>query len=64
MIRPTLRAVLLFAAGIPVAVLVIVMNTDLWPLVLGYIALAMLALLMVVVFKNDITRLLRISGTF
>src|SRR5262245_26199228 len=44
MIRPTLRAVLLFAAGIPVAVLVIVLNADLWPLVLAYIALAMLAL--------------------
>ena len=44
MIRPTLRAVLLFAAGIPVAVLVIVLNADLWPLVLAYIALALLAL--------------------
>jgi uncharacterized protein (DUF58 family) len=44
MIRPTLRAVLLFAAGIPVAVLVIVLNADLWPLVLAYIALAILAL--------------------
>ena len=40
MIRPTLRAVLLFAAGIPLAVLVIVLNAEFWPLVLGYVALA------------------------
>jgi uncharacterized protein (DUF58 family) len=44
MIRPTLRAVLLFAAGIPLAVLVIVLNAEFWPLVLGYVALAFLAL--------------------
>ncbi len=44
MIRPTLRAVFLFAAGIPLAVLVIVLNADFWPLVLVYVALAALAL--------------------
>jgi len=44
MIRPTLRAVFLFAAGIPLAVLVIVLNADFWPLVLIYVALAALAL--------------------
>jgi uncharacterized protein (DUF58 family) len=44
MIRPTLRAVFLFAAGIPLAVLVIVLNADFWPLVLAYVALATLAL--------------------
>ena len=32
MIRPTLRAVLIFAAGIPVALLVVIFDSSLWPL--------------------------------
>jgi uncharacterized protein (DUF58 family) len=44
MIRPTLRAALLFGAGIPVGVAAILIDPGLWPAALGYVALAALAL--------------------
>ncbi len=45
MIRPTRRAVLIFACGIPIALIAIAADASLWPLGLYYGALALLAIL-------------------
>jgi uncharacterized protein (DUF58 family) len=42
MIRPTVRAVALFAAGVPVALLAILVGEHLWPIGLVYLAAALL----------------------
>src|SRR5438045_1898007 len=43
MIRPTLRAVLIFVAGIPLALLVVIYEPSWWMLSLNYGALVLLA---------------------
>ncbi len=43
MIRPTLRALLIFAAGIPLALLIVVYDRGLWPLSFNYALLALIA---------------------
>ncbi len=45
MIRPTIRAVAVFAAGIPLAFAVLLADPDLWPYVPAYLFLACFALL-------------------
>ena len=42
MIRPTVRAVVLFGAGVPVALLAILVGENLWPIGLVYLAAALL----------------------
>lgn len=44
MIRPTTRAVLIFIAGIPLSLLVVIYDSSLWPLSLDYAALALLTM--------------------
>jgi uncharacterized protein (DUF58 family) len=44
MIRPTGRAVVVFAAGIPVALLVVILAPDLWWVALDYGALALVVI--------------------
>jgi uncharacterized protein (DUF58 family) len=44
MIRPTGRAVLLFAGGIPLALFIVILNPDLWALAFDYGALALVAI--------------------
>jgi uncharacterized protein (DUF58 family) len=44
MIRPTLRAVLIFAAGIPLALFIVIYDPALWPLSFNYGLLALLAI--------------------
>ena len=44
MIRPTLRAVLVFAAGIPLALFIVIYNPNLWALTLDYGVLALLVI--------------------
>src|SRR5262245_37995635 len=44
MIRPTLRAVLIFAAGIPLAVFVVIVDTDFWPLSFNLAALVLVTI--------------------
>jgi uncharacterized protein (DUF58 family) len=44
MIRPTLRAVLIFAAGIPLALFIVIYNPALWPLSSNYGLLALLVI--------------------
>ena len=44
MIRPTGRAVVMFAAGIPVALLVVILAPDLWWVALDYGALALVVI--------------------
>ena len=48
MIRPTLRAVLIFAAGIPLALLIVIYNPGLWALSFDY------ALLVLIVGVSDL----------
>jgi uncharacterized protein (DUF58 family) len=43
MIRPTGRAVLIFVAGIPLALFVVIYDTSLWPLSFNYAVLVLLA---------------------
>jgi uncharacterized protein (DUF58 family) len=43
MIRPTLRAILIFAGGVPVALFIVVYNPGLWALSFDYALLALLA---------------------
>ena len=42
MMRPTARTVLIFAAGIPFALLTVIYDSSWWPLSFGYAALVVL----------------------